>query len=79
MDSRSLSVPTIASRSPPPLCELKIERGSKEKACLSGRVKKKERKSEGVHVTWKPKEDYGGISKKETKEKGVDGEKEDDQ
>lgn len=38
-----------------------------------------ERKSEGVHVTWKPKEDYGGISKKETKEKGVDGEKGDDQ
>lgn len=41
--------------------------------------RKKERKSEGVHVTWKPKEDYGGISKKETKEKGVDGEKGDDQ
>lgn len=43
VDSRSLSGPTIASRSPPSLCELKIERGSKGKVCLSGGVEKEER------------------------------------
>lgn len=36
-----------------------------------------ERKSEGIHVTWKPKEGYlvgKGISKKEIREIGVDSE-----